>query len=443
MRRVRARVDAEDPALVTFSAWCDARGVRVNEDAIEIRSLDGGGGASARRHYAVFARRDVAVDETLFEIPKSCVLSAANSRRAGEAVARAHLGGGLALNAVVACELLGRDAAGSFWAGYGAILPLGGERTLPMFWNEEDREALVGTELAAHLDDDDAAFLEDFEECATSLGEELCEELGFTLETFKAAASIAASRAFYVGGKYGECLVPCADLFNHRTGANSVAVFGCEDSDDDEDCEDENDKDESLVIKTVVNVKAGEELFNTFGEQSNTSLLHKYGFCEAHNVNTAVVTLDRHLFVDVYGERIMRAVCDSIKKTTKKPPFWQFFEDDPDCEVYYEVTRDKGIQAEFFDVARAVVKTGLLARVISAVSEMDALKSITKSILLARLKRYGDLSDLDADLHEDNMISDEQPPAGGGVIGARAARLVRKQEIDLLMMAYSQCGEKK
>lgn len=440
MKRARTGAsDADDVALETFAAWCRERGVRVNEDAIEIRALETTGGG--RKHYAVFARRDVRADETVFEIPKSCVLSAVNSRAVGEAVVRARLGGGLALNATAACELLGRGRAGSFWAGYGAILPLEGERTLPMFWSEEERRALGGTELAAHLDEDDAAFAEDFEECATSLGKELCEEMGFTLETFKAAASIAASRAFYLGGKYGECLVPCADLFNHRTGTNSVAVFGVEDSDDEncDDDDDDGDKDDTLVIKTVVNVKAGEELFNTFGEQSNTSLLHKYGFCETHNVDTAVVTLDVSLFVDVYGEKIMQAVYDSIKKTVKKAPFLEFFEDDK----YYEVTSNEGIEAEFFDVARAVAKTGLLTRVISAASEIDAVKSITKSIILARLKRYGDLSDLDADLHEDNASGSDQPPAGGGVIGARAARLVRKQEIDLLLMAYSQCGEKK
>jgi hypothetical protein len=39
----------------------------------------------------------------------------------------------------------------SRWAGYFAILPMGGERTLPMFWSEDDRKVLTGTELYKHV----------------------------------------------------------------------------------------------------------------------------------------------------------------------------------------------------------------------------------------------------------------------------------------------------
>jgi len=51
------------------------------------------------------------------------------------------------------------------------------------------------------------------------------------------------------------------------------------------------------------------------------------------------------------------------------------------------------------------------------------------------LKRYGDLGDLNADLHED--VSGGRSPAGGGVVGERAARLVRRQEVDLILANYN------
>ena len=60
---------------------------------------------------------------------------------------------------------------------------------------------------------------------------------------------------------------------------------------------------------------------------------------------------------------------------------------------------------------------------------------MVNALLLARLKRYGDLSDLNADLHED--VSGGRSPAGGGVVGERAARLVRRQEVDLILSNYN------
>ena len=47
-------------------------------------------------------------------------------------------------------------------------------------------------------------------------------------ELYLEAASLAASRAFFIGDVFGEALVPVADAFNHRTDAESVRVFGAD-----------------------------------------------------------------------------------------------------------------------------------------------------------------------------------------------------------------------
>jgi SET domain-containing protein 6 len=417
---------AIDEILERFRAWCEDVGIVTNDDALEIRSLKSDDEfADDRRHYAVFAKRAIEIGETLFEIPKSCVLCGKNSRAHGEAVEGARLGGGLALNVVAVGELFGDDEtareAKGFWDGFRAILPRRGERSLPMFWDAELRDELRGTELAAHLSEDDEAFDEDFETCRDALGEETANAMGLTLETFKAAASIAASRAFYVGGEYGECLVPCADLFNHRTGTNSVAVYGVED-DDDSDDSDGGDSGDTLVIKAVAEAKAGEELFNTFGEQSNASLLHKYGFCEFHNEDNVTVNLDVSLFEDVYGREKMHAVYDAMKvslqsaEEERKQSLLDFFE----AGKYYEITGANGVEDEFF---------ALVEKIKDALVEVENKKvetnDVFEAIIDARLARYGAEA-------EDTIDEGGRPPAGGGVVGRQAAKLVRLQEMRLL-----------
>jgi len=417
---------AIDENLERFRAWCEDVGIVTNDDALEIRSLKSDDEfADDRRHYAVFAKRAIEIGETLFEIPKSCVLCGKNSRAHGEAVEGARLGGGLALNVVAVGELFGDDEtareAKGFWDGFRAILPRRGERSLPMFWDAELRDELRGTELAAHLSEDDEACDEDFETCRDALGEETANAMGLTLETFKAAASIAASRAFYVGGEYGECLVPCADLFNHRTGTNSVAVYGVED-DDDSDDSDGGDSGDTLVIKAVAEAKAGEELFNTFGEQSNASLLHKYGFCEFHNEDNVTVNLDVSLFEDVYGREKMHAVYDAMKvslqsaEEERKQSLLDFFE----AGKYYEITGANGVEDEFF---------ALVEKIKDALVEVENKKvetnDVFEAIIDARLARYGAEA-------EDTIDEGGRPPAGGGVVGRQAAKLVRLQEMRLL-----------
>ena len=44
----------------------------------------------------------------------------------------------------------------------------------------------------------------------------------------------------------------------------------------------------SLEIHACASAEKGDELFNTFGQQNNASLLHKYGFCELRNAYTNV-----------------------------------------------------------------------------------------------------------------------------------------------------------
>ena len=102
-----------------------------------------------RYHYAVYAKRNLAVDTPVVTaIPKAACLSARTCSVA-ETLREARLGGGLALNIAIMHERsLGE---GSRWAGYFAVLPARGERTLPMFWTSAQLEHLRGTDLLRHV----------------------------------------------------------------------------------------------------------------------------------------------------------------------------------------------------------------------------------------------------------------------------------------------------
>lgn len=152
---------------------------------------------------------------------------------------------------------------------------------------------------------------------------------GVQLDRFVLAFAWVTSRAFEVDTFHGNSLVPIADMFNHKTDGEHVHIEGAagedSDSDDDEDggnLQDGGGEDVSggnlpssndvivandenkggaeasckespvdvLKIVCVRDVAVGDEIFNTFGQKSNTTLYLNYGFTEAHNIyDTAFV----------------------------------------------------------------------------------------------------------------------------------------------------------
>ena len=311
-----------------------------------------------RYHYAVYAKRNLAVDTPVVTaIPKAACLSARTCSVA-ETLREARLGGGLALNIAIMHERsLGE---GSRWAGYFAVLPARGERTLPMFWTSAQLAHLRGTDLLRHVTEDAESMRSDFREnvvdglCVTH--PDAFPPGKHTLEAYMEAASLAASRAFFIGEECGEALVPWADMFNHKTDGEHVHVLGADDDDEDDEEEEESEEDESeedeseeeneeedeeneeedagpiepptgsLVIHACACAEKGDELFNTFGSQNNASLLHKYGFCERANAH-CTVGLDVALVERVLGVKETRNAAASVGL-------------DLDEEKYFEIAPD-------------------------------------------------------------------------------------------------------
>ena len=430
--------------------------------------MDGSTDAKDRYHYAVYARRDIAVDDVVVPaIPKASCLSARTASCAAELRAE-RLGGGLALNVAIMHERRLGDA--SRWAGYFAVLPKRGERTLPMFWSESELRRLRGTDLLTHVREDASAMADDFRE---HVEEGLCVNHpktfppgAHTLQDYLEAASIAASRAFFVGDECGEALVPWADMFNHRTDGEHVHVVGAdggfegdeEDDEEDEESEsgeseeDEDDEDDDVQLCRQVEAEEeeeapevadpgpvtgkleihacdvasrGDELFNTFGQQNNASLLHKYGFCELDNAH-ATVTLDHDLIRDVVGaEAFDDAVADLGVDADEDAPFG-----------YFEIAPDGSAEEELLCVLGHALRPSQDADALT--TESDEVRAGMRAVLERRLAEYGEddeaADDVVAVAAADDA-DDASPPAGGGVVGDAAARTLRRGEREVLRRA--------
>ncbi|KAH9611147.1 hypothetical protein KSS87_004810 [Heliosperma pusillum] len=187
--------------------------------------------------------------------------------------------------------------------------------------------------------EDKALVHEDWKDCILPLihSEEFAlDPKFFRVEDYFAAKSLVASRSFQIDDYHGEGMVPLADLFNHKTGAEDVHFTSVESDDSDDGLSDDDNsngdelktqtfltkEDESmanvvdhsssdvpespsqdltdnpLVLEMVLvkDVKAGVEVFNTYGSMGNAALLHRYGFTELDNPYD-IVNIDMELVV--------------------------------------------------------------------------------------------------------------------------------------------------
>nr|DAD37185.1 TPA_asm: hypothetical protein HUJ06_007826 [Nelumbo nucifera] len=198
------------------------------------------------------------------------------------------------------------------------------------------KSTLISTELNCTrqtVKEDKSHIYEDWKECILPLvdfGPLKLNPKSFQVEQYLAAKSLVSSRAFEIDDYHGYGMVPLADLFNHKTGAEDIHFTsvcshpGSNDGDNiesndeydrnaDEDlltenfhsrdscsltadagnyylnCSDvdssSNSGDDPMILELILvkDVKAGDEVFNTYGSMGNAALLHRYGFTEPDN----------------------------------------------------------------------------------------------------------------------------------------------------------------
>lgn len=344
-----------------FCSWMESMHIIYNTQAIKVIGSQPGA-------MLIEAVSDVDQGETLASIPKEACITVYTTELT-DILAEEELAGGLGLVIAVWYEKgLGKL---SKWSGY--LMSMREREYLPIFWSEEELKQLQGTEVSGCTDSDRRDIEEDYEQHVVPLMQKYPEAFknvsDTSLEAFKNAASLVASRAFAVDEEHGDGMVPLADVFNHKVSivklSDDYAIHGAEDTSSDSSYhsgeeegggeeEEEHDHDDddstaglqhlpcpqededftmcgmkqanqlplrlhiaiiddtendSLKIIAASPIERGKEIFNTYGELGNAELVKKYGFCVPENPFT---------FVSLDKSCVFSAVENLVKRTAKR-----------------------------------------------------------------------------------------------------------------------------
>ncbi|XP_022741447.1 N-lysine methyltransferase setd6 isoform X2 [Durio zibethinus] len=327
--------------LRAFKRWMKSEGIECS-DTLEFTDCP-------EQEISVRALCDLKEGDVVAKIPKAACLTIKTSG-AREMIESAGLDGPLGLSVALMYEKsLGQDSP---WAGYLQLLRR--QECLPLVWTLRELDSLLcGTELHKTVKEDKALIYEDWKESILPLvylAPQTFSPCAFSVEEYFAARSLIASRSFQIDEYHGFGMVPLADLFNHKTGAEDVHFTSvCSNQEYDNDADSDNsdnnklskisvqDKkalgaasngensyihsdseysssfgDDPMMLQMIMvrEVKSGVEVFNTYGSLGNAALLHRYGFTEPNNPFD-IVNIDLELVLkwgfSLFSNRYCRA----------------------------------------------------------------------------------------------------------------------------------------
>lgn len=248
---------------------------------------------SGRAPIGIYAQKELHEGDIICRIPKTAILSP-KTCSISDMFDNFDIGGSIALSIAVMYEKsLGKD---SKFYGYLQSLPEF-EPGLPLMWMknfingaekmrkiETALKTLQGTEIMHTLEEDVVLMEQDYYDIVLPFirkNEQVFKkcEAYFSLENFFKISSVVASRCFAVDSYHDHAMVPFADIFNHRTCLENVHLES-----DDQDNGHGDLEDNIIDMRIVSGVKEkGSEVFNTYGDHSNSYLLMKYGFSDRDN----------------------------------------------------------------------------------------------------------------------------------------------------------------
>ncbi|KAJ2964450.1 hypothetical protein NQZ79_g637 [Umbelopsis isabellina] len=304
-----------DKASDTFVTWLKENGATV-ADSIAIKDF-----RSQNAGRGVVAVKDIKEGDLLFSLPRKVLLSEETSELANIPDVKEKLQQLDGWSPLILCMMYESQREQSFWKPYFDILPK--EFSTPMFWDQKDLEELASTSVIDKIGKEDAETL--YKETLLPIIKshpDVFDEKVHNVELFHVCGSLIMAYSFHdelavrkrqeIDEKDRQdetedededsddeqeeqgiiAMVPMADMLNHRTGFNNARLFH---------------EPEALQMRAIKDIKAQEQIYNTYGDLCNGDLLRKYGFVDEPN---------EHDIVEISGDLVLNECCpiDSSEK---------------------------------------------------------------------------------------------------------------------------------
>ena len=156
----------------------------------------------------------------------------------------------------------------SKWKYYFDFLPVN-YNNFPIFYGDKEFELLKGTQFIELIKKKKKEMKEDYDLLVSTIP----GYSKYDFDLFKKMREVISSRVFGVTikGKKNDIIAPYADMLNHKRPRQTHWNF--------------DDNSNSFVIKGVMNVKKGQEVFDSYGIKCNSRFLLNYGFTVENNEN--------------------------------------------------------------------------------------------------------------------------------------------------------------
>lgn len=269
-----------------FVEWLANQDVEIS-NKVEVQDL-----RSIGQGRALIATEDISLDEDLFKLPKSIFLNATNNSLIADRPDLSDKVLGLsqweALIFVLVYEWQVKGAE-SKWKPYFDVLPINDTENYNfdqlIFWSEEEVALLKPSFITKRIGKSSAeALLQKVREIIQSFGITELEDV--SQQTLHKAAALIMSYSFDVqreepldthqeeeesddvdvnGSAYIKSMLPLADTLNADTKGHNASLMNQE---------------QNLIMRSIKDIKKGEQVFNTYSDHPNSEILRRYGYVE-------------------------------------------------------------------------------------------------------------------------------------------------------------------
>ncbi|XXQ38102.1 SET domain-containing protein [Plasmodiophora brassicae] len=258
-------------AHVEFRAWLENNGMRIPKH-LEVRRCPSAGNG-------LFTTKAIEAGETVVDVPSNLILTGPKSRQSlvGQHLVKMKAPPRTIMHLWLIAE---RHVHDSFFGPYLRSLPT--TYSDPMWWDDEDRALLSGTNMFSAVQTREREIEEELEQYAVPLSgmhpdvfpSELCTRAHLlwarsTLTSRGFPARLVPAGDGYIppGERDVGCLIPFADYFNHSAPGPST-------------CQEWVVTDRSVAFRGVDGFHAavGDQVFTNYGAKSNEEFLLGYGF---------------------------------------------------------------------------------------------------------------------------------------------------------------------